>query len=51
MVGSGLALLLFAISAGFYHFRILGEERACLASYGESYRNYMQSVPRYFIFR
>jgi protein-S-isoprenylcysteine O-methyltransferase Ste14 len=46
-VGSGLAVGLLLVAAGFYHFRILGEERSCLARYGESYRAYLQRVPRY----
>lgn len=29
------------------HFRILAEERTCLAQYGKSYRQYMEQVPRY----
>jgi protein-S-isoprenylcysteine O-methyltransferase Ste14 len=29
------------------HFLILGEERYCLETYGESYKQYMSRVPRY----
>jgi len=45
--GNGLALLLIGFGILFYHFRILGEESACLKAYGKSYMNYMVSVPRY----
>jgi protein-S-isoprenylcysteine O-methyltransferase Ste14 len=30
------------------HGRVLAEEEACLKRYGETYRAYMQRVPRYF---
>jgi protein-S-isoprenylcysteine O-methyltransferase Ste14 len=32
------------------HFGILAEEEVCLRRYGESYRAYMEQVPRYFLF-
>ncbi len=48
--GSGIALLLFLVTVVCYHFRILGEERACLEQYGDSYRTYMKQVPRYLLF-
>jgi protein-S-isoprenylcysteine O-methyltransferase Ste14 len=48
MVGSWLIVLLMFVAVVFYHFRILGEERACLADYGEPYRAYLDRVPRYF---
>jgi protein-S-isoprenylcysteine O-methyltransferase Ste14 len=47
MVGSGLAILCMLVAIIFYHFRILGEERACLAAYGEPYQAYLERVPRY----
>jgi protein-S-isoprenylcysteine O-methyltransferase Ste14 len=28
---------------------ILAEERVCLAQYGETYRKYMERVPRYLL--
>lgn len=46
--GNGLALLLMFIGIFFYHFRILGEESACLKAYGQSFQDYMDSTPRYF---
>ncbi|MCL4528483.1 MAG: DUF1295 domain-containing protein [Chloroflexi bacterium] len=49
-VGSWLAICLLLIAVIFYHFRILGEEQACLNRYGEPYQNYLKRVPRYFIF-
>jgi len=48
MAGNGAALVLFTGSLSLYHFRILGEERACLAAYGKQYQKYLDSVPRYF---
>jgi len=32
------------------HNKILAEEEACLKQYGESYKNYMERIPRYFLF-
>ena len=50
IVGSGIALLVLLIAKIFAHFTILAEEEACLRLYGESYKEYMEKVPRYFIF-
>ncbi len=47
--GSWIAVLLMAVAAVSYHFRILAEEQTCLEQYGESYRSYMKQIPRYFI--
>ena len=47
MVGNGLAVLLLSGTQVLYHFRIEGEERACLAAYGDPYRKYKDSVRRY----
>ena len=33
-----------------YHIQILDEETACIKKYGESYREYMGRIPRYFLF-
>jgi len=49
-IGSWMALILLLVAAVFYHFRILGEERACLEHYGEPYRQFLKCVPRYFLF-
>ena len=46
--GNGLAVLLFFGGVSFYHFRILGEEKACLAAYGKPYQDYLNTVRRYF---
>jgi len=48
-VGSWTIMLLFFMRAVFNHFRILGEEKACLESYGEVFQTYLQTVPRYFL--
>lgn len=50
VIGSWTAFFLFIVTIVCYHFRILGEERACLTQYGDTYRDYMQRVPRYFVF-
>jgi len=49
-IGSWLALLSLIISKLFQHFGILAEEEVCLQRYGESYRAFMERVPRYFLF-
>lgn len=49
-IGSWLALFTLVISRLLQHFGILAEEEACLKRYGESYRAYMEKVPRYFLF-
>ncbi len=33
-----------------YHIQILDEEAACIQKYGASYREYMNRIPRYFLF-
>jgi len=33
-----------------YHKQILDEETACIKKYGESYHEYMERIPRYFLF-
>ena len=33
-----------------YHIQILDEEKACLSKFGASYREYMERIPRYFLF-
>ena len=49
-IGSWPALLALLLSRLLQHYGILAEEEACLAQYGESYRAYMEQVPRYFLF-
>jgi protein-S-isoprenylcysteine O-methyltransferase Ste14 len=49
-VGSWLAFFTLVLSRGLQHFGILAEEEVCLKRYGESYRAYMEKVPRYFLF-
>ena len=49
-IGSWLILLMFYIFSVFNHFRILAEEKACLELYGDSYHEYMNKTPRYFLF-
>ncbi len=49
-IGSWPALLTLVISRVIQHYSILAEEEACLEQYGESYREYMRRVPRYFGF-
>jgi len=48
-IGSWLALLTLLLSRLLQHLGILAEEEACLAQYGDSYRDYMKQVPRYFL--
>jgi len=48
MTGNGLAVLLLSGTLVLYHFRIKGEERACLTAYGDPYQKYLNSVRRYF---
>ena len=49
-IGSWLALFALVMSRLLQHFGILAEEEVCLRRYGESYRAYMEQVPRYFLF-
>jgi len=49
-IGSWAALFILLMSKLFQHFGILAEEEVCLKRYGESYRVYMEQVPRYFLF-
>jgi len=49
-VGSWFLVLLFSFSRIFNHFHILTQEQACLKTYGEAYQDYMEKVPRYFLF-
>lgn len=49
-ISSWLALLMLLLGLVFTHLKILTEEGACLRQYGDSYRAYMERVPRYFLF-
>ena len=49
-IGSWAAVILLAIMVIGYHFRLLGEEEVLTEQYGESYREYLRQVPRYFLF-
>jgi len=49
-IGSWSALLLWTLARVFSHFGILAEEEVCLKKYGDSYREYLHNVPRYFVF-
>ena len=46
-IGSWTAVMLWLASAVGYHFRIRGEETACLTQYGAAYGDYVMRVPRY----
>lgn len=50
LIGSGVALFVLLAAKIFTHFTIIAEEEACLRLYGKSYEEYMEKVPRYFIF-
>jgi protein-S-isoprenylcysteine O-methyltransferase Ste14 len=49
-IGSWAAFFALLLSKLFQHYGILAEEEVCLNLYGESYRQYMAQVPRYFLF-
>ncbi len=49
-IGSWAALIALVVARILSHFGILAEEEVCLKQYGDSYRAYMQRVPRYFVF-
>jgi len=49
-IGSWVALFMLAMSRLLQHYGILAEEEVCLKRYGESYRAFMERVPRYFLF-
>ncbi len=50
-IGSWIALLLIVTAALFGRSRTLAEERALLEQYSDSYRDYMERVPRYLIIK
>ena len=49
-IGSWSAFAFIILGVIGAHFKILAEEEACLEQYGESYKNYLEHVPRYFLF-
>jgi protein-S-isoprenylcysteine O-methyltransferase Ste14 len=49
-IGSWPAFALMILGVIGAHSKILAEEKACLEQYGESYMNYMERIPRYFLF-
>jgi len=49
-IGSWTAVIALAVARILSHFGIVAEEEICLKQYGDSYRVYMQRVPRYFVF-
>ena len=49
-IGSWAALILLIVARAASHFGILAEEEVCLRQYGDSYRAYLERVPRYFLF-
>ncbi len=49
-IGSWTALIALAIARILSHFGLVAEEEICLKQYGDSYRAYVQRVPRYFVF-
>jgi protein-S-isoprenylcysteine O-methyltransferase Ste14 len=49
-IGSWVAVILIIIGAFMSHIRVIAEERSCLQQYGDSYRQYLEQVPRYFLF-
>lgn len=48
-IGSWIVMILTAVITVLGHYRILAEEQTCLEQYGESYRQYMEQVPRYLL--
>ncbi|MFX0065097.1 MAG: methyltransferase family protein [Candidatus Hermodarchaeota archaeon] len=49
-IGSLFAVLFHIFLRILTHFRLVAEEQACLQQYGESYQEYLDRVPRYFLF-
>jgi protein-S-isoprenylcysteine O-methyltransferase Ste14 len=50
-IGSWIVLLVLLISRILNSAADRAEEQACLDFYGESYREYMEQVPRYLLFK
>jgi Putative protein-S-isoprenylcysteine methyltransferase len=49
--GSILLIILVLLVGFTYHIQILGEEAVCRAKYGVSYDEYLETVPRYLLFK
>ena len=49
-IGSWPAFAFIILGVIAAHKKIIAEEKACLEQYGESYKNYMERIPRYFLF-
>ena len=50
LIGSWLSLMILIVSVLILHQSIIAEEQSCIAQYGESYKDFMKQVPRYFLF-
>jgi protein-S-isoprenylcysteine O-methyltransferase Ste14 len=50
-IGSLFVIFIQIIASFFGRSRVLAEEQACLERYGDSYRIYMERVPRYVLIR
>jgi protein-S-isoprenylcysteine O-methyltransferase Ste14 len=48
-LSSWILLILRVLSFGFEHAGVIAEENECLRRFGDSYREYMESVPRYLL--
>jgi len=48
--GSWIVIALIVVQFVFVHFAVLAEERFCLEKYGQSYQEYKDRTPRYFLF-
>jgi protein-S-isoprenylcysteine O-methyltransferase Ste14 len=49
-IGSWLAVILFVLARALAHANLVAEEEICLQVYGETYREYLERVPRYGLF-
>ena len=55
-IGAGIsisswgALIILAIDRIINHASIVAQEQSCIRQYGESYKQYLKEVPRYFLF-
>jgi len=49
-ISSWIALLTLGVARVINHFSIVAQEQACIKQYGDSYKEYMERIPRYFFF-